>query len=64
MRRIMYFLTTLVLVGGILVAVVADVNHGHGPAHGDDGHGEATHGEATHGEETQGEATHGEEQAH
>ncbi|MDD6058581.1 MAG: hypothetical protein PUB98_10060 [Clostridiales bacterium] len=64
MKRLGCFISALILIGIILVSVVADVNHGHGPGgHGEETHGEETqHGEETHGEEAQhGEETHGEE---
>jgi hypothetical protein len=33
MKRLVYLLITLCLVGGILLFVVANVNHGHGPGY-------------------------------
>ncbi|MCC8024047.1 MAG: hypothetical protein LIP16_01900 [Clostridium sp.] len=64
MKRFALFFVTAALVLTVLFTVVADVNHGHGPGHGE--HGEAAHGEeiqgnAAHGEEIQGNAAHGEE---
>ena len=62
MKRFALFFVTAALVLTVLFTVVADVNHGHGPGHGE--HGEAAHGEeiqgnAAHGEEIQGDAAHG-----
>lgn len=56
-RKLISFCAAIALILWILVTVVADVNHGHGPGH----HGE--HGEehsSEHGEE-HSESEHGEE---
>lgn len=52
MKKIGSLLLAIVLVGGILMFVKADVNHGHGPGHDEAGdHGEETIS-TEHGEET------------
>lgn len=36
MKKLGSLLLAIVLVAGVLIFVKADVNHGHGPAHGED----------------------------
>ena len=76
MKKLISFIVAMAMVIGILIFVVADVNHGHGPGHHGDEHGE--HGEHTehtehgeghgdeHGEhgEEHGEEGHNEEEHH
>ncbi|MBQ6733462.1 MAG: hypothetical protein IJR00_00830 [Lachnospiraceae bacterium] len=68
-RKLIYFLAAMGMVTTILIAAVANVNHGHGPGHHDE-HGEhSEHGdehaeeghEEEHGEEEHGEEEHEEE---
>ena len=56
-KRIISFLAAIALVLAILLTVVADVNHGHGPGHHGDEHG--GHGEETH-EHSEGHDEHDE----
>lgn len=65
LRKTIYFIAASLMVLAILFAVVADVNHGHGPGHHGDGHHGDTHHEGTHGGHGEtgghGEKTHKEE---
>ena len=60
-RKLIYLAAAIGLVLTILLAAVANVNHGHGPGHHSEEHGHDEHGEShdEHGEEH--EAEHEEE---
>lgn len=64
LKRLLSFCVAIVLILGILLAVVADVNHGHGPHHEGEGHGEESHETEGHGEDESEEGHEGEEESH
>ncbi len=43
-KRLASWILAIALVVGVLMYVKADVNHGHGPAHGETEHSEAVEG--------------------